>query len=695
MNCGLVLLGTLLQGSLVYGGQESFDIRLVARYLFEGDHSDETGFGFHGEELGTYAIVGDLHPWADLLEEDPERGGIYSYTWDEVFYDWGRGGNPRNNCLNLEAQRVLPNVPPNIGITLMTWVKRLAVHTVHNSGDAHFGPIFQLGSCGDHPVTTMAICEDGTLGGFVEGSEIGLAGDQVFVESDVVVTANEWVHCAIVFDRANDVATCYVDGVAQTTPWDISSVSDGVMDFGRAYLGAVCDRQKAFVGQLDDARIYYGALSGAEVSNVYNLNKAPGDLELSADLDFLPGAGGDVMLSWSAEGHCDFVLEPGGIILGQEETSLVVSPAETTTYTLTARNGSGRVSKSQTVVVGAAPEILRFDADQLSVFPGEEVTLAWDVAGATSIEIDRGVDVLNPTVTLGATTTFTLTASNAVGVSKAQLLVEVIPFSDATYLIDFTDTRTAAGRPNLAAEDGRFWNLMVNFHDGRLSPLVDVGNDASQEISLSIVDGFSQVSSNSAEGANAFTELASVDGFLSDVFTSDGYGELLLDGLDGSGATKYTLTFFSSAAETEGVHLEILYTVIGRDRQAVTLDSNGNVDQVAVATEVVPAADGTVLIEMQPSWPVGIGVGINAMKIESHFDPPIPVITSVVRVNGRPTVRWSSVPGRTYAIERSSDLDQWDEVDDSLISLGLEGIWEDPNLVGDKAFYRIIDLDAE
>jgi len=697
VRCGLLSLGIFLQGAAAYGGQEAFDVRLVARYLFEGDYSDETGFGFHGAEAGTYASLGDPDPLADLMEVDPERGGVYSYGWDEVFYDWGKGGNPRNNRLNLESQRALPDVPANAGLTLMAWVKRSAVHTMDNGGDVHFGPIFQLGNCGDHPVATMAICDDGTLAGFIEGGEVGLAGDQEFVESDVVVAPNKWVHCAIVFDRGNNVASCYVDGIAQTTPWDISTVSDGVMDFDRAYLGVVCDRGKAFVGQLDDARIYYGALSGAEINTIYELNKAPTAFELSGDLDFLPGPGGEVSLTWSAAGVCDFVLEPGGVILGKEETSMMVNPAETTTYTLTARSGSGRVSQSHTVVVGEAPKILGFDADRISVFPGEEVTLAWEVAGATDIQIDRGVDVSDPKVVMGATTTFTLTATNAVGMSTAQLEIEVIPFTSATYLIDFTDTRTTAGRPGLEAADGQFWNAMVNFRDGRLSPLVDVGNDASHGLGLSVVDGFSQLSSNSAAGANAFTGRASVDGFLSDIITSDGYAELLLDGLDGSGATSYTLTFFSSAAETEGVNLVIRYTLVGRVLSSVILDSNGNVNQTASVAGVVPGADGTILIQLEPDSPLGLGVGINAMQIESQFSPPAPEIFSVSfsSENGRPTIRWRAVPGRSYSVERSSDLMQWQEIDDNLIPLGLVGVWEDPELVGSTEFYRIIDNDSE
>ena len=85
------------------------------------------------------------------------------------------------------------------------------------------------------------------------------------------------------------------------------------------------------------------------------------------------------------------------------------------------------------------------------------------------------------------------------------------------------------------------------------------------------------------------------------------------------------------------------------------------------------------------------------MQIESYFSPPSPEITSVVLdpENGRATVRWRSVPGREYSVERSSDLVLWEEIDDNLSSPGLEGVWEDPELLGEREFYRIVDNEAE
>ena len=111
------------------------DPRLVAQYLFDGDHMDATGNGHNGAELGTFfSTVADLPPLANLLATDAGRGGVYSYGNAEVIYDWKMGGNPNNNRLDIEGAHPLPVVPANAGITLMTWVKREAVNSMPNNG---------------------------------------------------------------------------------------------------------------------------------------------------------------------------------------------------------------------------------------------------------------------------------------------------------------------------------------------------------------------------------------------------------------------------------------------------------------------------------------------------------------------------------------------------------------------------------
>ena len=111
----------------------------------------------------------------------------------------------------------------------------------------------------------------------------------------------------------------------------------------------------------------------------------------------------------------------GSSVSGSSQT---VSPATTTTYTLTASNSGGTVSQSATVTVTpavTAPVINSFTANPTSITPGGSSTLSWSLSGGapTTLTIDNGVGTClglsSKDVTPGATTTYTLTASNSAG----------------------------------------------------------------------------------------------------------------------------------------------------------------------------------------------------------------------------------------------------------------------------------------
>lgn len=86
----------------------------------------------------------------------------------------------------------------------------------------------------------------------------------------------------------------------------------------------------------------------------------------------------------------------------------------------------------------SAPTVNSFTASQMSVSPGDDVMLTWDVDDASSIEIlgmgfvSGNLVTVNPEVT----TTYTLTATNNVGLMTSDVTVTVIPF-----LGDVADTR--------------------------------------------------------------------------------------------------------------------------------------------------------------------------------------------------------------------------------------------------------------
>jgi hypothetical protein len=114
--------------------------------------------------------------------------------------------------------------------------------------------------------------------------------------------------------------------------------------------------------------------------------------------------------------------------------SLTVSPTQTTTYMLTARNSVNDETSSVTVTVtagtstGALPVISSFTATPSTINAGQNSTLQWSTQNATSVSISSigtvaasGTNSVSPTVT----TVYTLTASNATGSTTSTATVTV------------------------------------------------------------------------------------------------------------------------------------------------------------------------------------------------------------------------------------------------------------------------------
>jgi hypothetical protein len=115
-----------------------------------------------------------------------------------------------------------------------------------------------------------------------------------------------------------------------------------------------------------------------------------------------------------------------------------VSPASTTTYTLTAGNAYGSVYATAQVVVngqvsGGLPVVNQFTATPNVVVPGDYSTLHWSVTGASGVFISgiggvgsEGNNLVAPLVT----TTYVLTATNGYGTTTAAVQVAT---SGSTY----------------------------------------------------------------------------------------------------------------------------------------------------------------------------------------------------------------------------------------------------------------------
>ena len=142
--------------------------------------------------------------------------------------------------------------------------------------------------------------------------------------------------------------------------------------------------------------------------------------------------GESTTLSWDVDGADSVEILPTLGSVGANGMQ-IVSPTETTTYTLTATNAGGSVSQMVTINVSAVPVpvIDLFSASEAAILAGDRSTLSWQVSGATTIDIQPDVgNVLASASTIvepTQTTTYTLSASNAGGTVSETVTVTVYP----------------------------------------------------------------------------------------------------------------------------------------------------------------------------------------------------------------------------------------------------------------------------
>jgi RHS repeat-associated protein len=116
--------------------------------------------------------------------------------------------------------------------------------------------------------------------------------------------------------------------------------------------------------------------------------------------------GQSTTLSWSVTNATSLSLSNVGTVTG---TSSVQSPTATTTYVLTAQNGSGTTTASTTVSV--APVVVTLTPKPTSVAPGSATVFSASVSGAVNTAVDWSASGGSLSATTGASVTWTAPAS--------------------------------------------------------------------------------------------------------------------------------------------------------------------------------------------------------------------------------------------------------------------------------------------
>jgi hypothetical protein len=148
--------------------------------------------------------------------------------------------------------------------------------------------------------------------------------------------------------------------------------------------------------------------------------------------------GASTVLSWSVTGATSVAIDNGVMSTNQSSGSATVQPNQSTTYTLTAGNGTTTISCPLAVTVdqggggggggggGSATPRCELTASDKTIRAGERVTLRWDTSNATLVEIKDSRD------------TIVVTTEGLLGSAKKDLYdgsITVRPTRDTTYTL--------------------------------------------------------------------------------------------------------------------------------------------------------------------------------------------------------------------------------------------------------------------
>ena len=141
-------------------------------------------------------------------------------------------------------------------------------------------------------------------------------------------------------------------------------------------------------------------------------------------------AGDEVRLEWRTSDFDTLTLNPAvGDV--SDQRGVTVTPAQTTTYELAARQGGRLEVETLTVEVGDAPVVNEFEVSPNSVSAGTLATLTWNVQGAESVTISPALG-LQPaqsstevTQERNGTYTYTLVAENEFGTASKDVTLTV------------------------------------------------------------------------------------------------------------------------------------------------------------------------------------------------------------------------------------------------------------------------------
>jgi hypothetical protein len=287
-------------------------------------------------------------------------------------------------------------------------------------------------------------------------TQLGVA-DYLF--TPIVPSPSVPTHIAYVWSAATRTMTLYLNGSIAGTSSGVSA--NFAMPAGVGWLGANPGGGEAMTGTIYRVTVYDDIIPSGAIerhSDAYNgVARPPIILSFMANPSavFAPNSS---TLTWNVQRATALFIN-GLDVTGA--SNLVVFPTTNTTYTLLASNAAGVGTQAVAVQVNPSPVINSFSASRTFIGAGEGISLNWNVSYGQSFFITPSVgDVAMRTINgIGSTnvhpvtsTTYTLTAGNAFGVSTASVPIHIVQPADHLVISEFM----ADNESTLTDQDGDF-----------------------------------------------------------------------------------------------------------------------------------------------------------------------------------------------------------------------------------------------
>ncbi len=175
------------------------------------------------------------------------------------------------------------------------------------------------------------------------------------------VEIGSWTHIAVSYDDGSQTKKLYVNGSLASSNSAPNLYSKNGPQSENLHIGSGADSGGAFFfdGLIDDVALWDHALTSAEIKDLMT-NGVPGGPPSVTTFEASPpfiDSGQNVTLSWDIQNATSVSISPNVGSVAADRGNIVVTPSETTTYTITAIGESSPAATSQ-ITVGVDVESL-------------------------------------------------------------------------------------------------------------------------------------------------------------------------------------------------------------------------------------------------------------------------------------------------------------------------------------------------